>query len=154
MLRPPAQVGRAAAAGIHAELSTRERVALQTQPEACQGCHAMINPLGFTLENFDAIGRYRESDKNHPIDATGSYLTQSGEVKKFKGVKDLAAFLAASEESQDAFVKQLFHHTVKQPIRPMARTGCTNCSNRSPKTTTISKSCWSKSSPTARRQVK
>jgi hypothetical protein len=69
------------------------------------------------MENFDAIGRYRESDKNHPIDATGSYLTQSGEVKKFKGEKDLASFLAASEESQDAFVKQLFHHTVKQPIR-------------------------------------
>ena len=77
----------------------------------------MINPLGFTLENFDAIGRYRESDKNKPIDATGSYLTQSGEVEKFKGEKDLAKFLAASEESQDAFVKQLFHHTVKQPIR-------------------------------------
>jgi len=77
----------------------------------------MINPLGFTMENFDAIGRYHESDKNKPIDATGSYLTQSGEVRKFKGEKDLAKFLAASEESQDAFVKQLFHHTVKQPIR-------------------------------------
>ena len=46
-----------------------------------------------------------------------SYLTQSGEVKKFNGEKDLARFLATSEESQDAFVKQLFHHTVKQPIR-------------------------------------
>jgi cytochrome c553 len=117
VLRPPAQSVAPLPPEIHAELTTRERVALQTRPEACQGCHAMINPLGFTLENFDAIGRYRESDKNHPIDATGSYLTQSGEVKKFKGVKDLAAFLAASEESQDAFVKQLFNHTVKQPIR-------------------------------------
>ena len=77
----------------------------------------MINPLGFTLENFDAIGRYRESDKNKPIDATGSYLTQAGEVEKFNGVSDLAKFLAASEESHDAFVEQLFHHPVKQPIR-------------------------------------
>lgn len=77
----------------------------------------MINPLGFTMEEFDAIGRYRESDKNKPIDSTGSYLTQTGETKKFKGEKDLATFLASSEESQDAFVKQLFHHTVKQPIR-------------------------------------
>jgi hypothetical protein len=117
VLRPPAQAVAPLPPEIHADLSNRDRVALQTQPETCQGCHAMINPLGFTMENFDAIGRYRESDKNRPIDATGSYLTQSGEVKKFKGEKDLASFLAASEESQDAFVKQLFHHTVKQPIR-------------------------------------
>jgi Protein of unknown function (DUF1592)/Protein of unknown function (DUF1588)/PA14 domain/Protein of unknown function (DUF1595)/Protein of unknown function (DUF1585)/Cytochrome C oxidase, cbb3-type, subunit III len=117
VLRPPAQAVAPLPPEIHADLSNRERVALQTRPETCQGCHAMINPLGFTLENFDAIGRYRESDKNHPIDATGSYVTQSGEVEKFKGEKDLAKFLAASEESQDAFVKQLFHHTVKQPIR-------------------------------------
>lgn len=117
VLRPPAQAVAPLPPEIHANLSNRERVALQTQPETCQGCHAMINPLGFTMENFDAIGRYRESDKNHPIDATGSYVTQSGEVEKFKGEKDLAKFLAASEESQDAFVKQLFHHTVKQPIR-------------------------------------
>ena len=92
-------------------MSTRDRVALQTQPEACQGCHSMINPLGFTMENFDAIGRYRELDQDRPIDATGSYLTQSGAVEKFKGMKDLAAFVAASDESQTAFVKQLFHHT-------------------------------------------
>jgi hypothetical protein len=117
VLRPPAQSVAPLPPEIHAELNTRQRVALQTQPEACQGCHGMINPLGFTLENFDAIGRYRESEKKQPIDATGSYLTQSGEVKSFHGEKDLAAFLAASEESQDAFVKQLFHHTVKQPIR-------------------------------------
>ena len=117
VLRPPAQSVTPLPPDVHADLSTRERVALQTQPETCQGCHAMINPLGFTMENFDAIGRYRVSDKNHPIDATGSYQTQSGEVKKFKGEKELATFLATSEESQDAFVKQLFHHTVKQPIR-------------------------------------
>jgi hypothetical protein len=101
---------------VHAELSTRDRVALQTQPEACQGCHGMINPLGFTMENFDAIGRYRQQERDHPIDASGSYLTHSGETEKFKGIKDLAAFVAASDESQTAFVKHLFHHTVKQPI--------------------------------------
>ncbi len=117
VLRPPPQSVAPIPPELHAGLSTRERVALQTQPEACQGCHGMINPLGFTMENFDAIGRYREIEKQHPIDATGRYVTQTGEVKHFKGIKDLASFLASSEESQDAFVKQLFHHTVKQPIR-------------------------------------
>ena len=116
VLRPPTQSVAPLPPEVHAELSTRDRVTLQTKPEACQGCHAMINPLGFTLENFDAIGRWRESDQNHPIDASGSYLTQSGAVEKFQGMKDLAEFVAASDESQTAFVKQLFHHTVKQPI--------------------------------------
>jgi hypothetical protein len=116
VLRPPAMAAAPTPADLNANLNTRERVALQTQPEACQGCHAMINPLGFTMENFDAIGRFRESEKNRPIDATGSYLTQSGEIEKFKGLKDVAAFVAANDESQTAFVKQLFHHTAKQPI--------------------------------------
>lgn len=116
VLRPPAMAVAPTPADLNANLNTRERVAQQTQPEACQGCHAMINPLGFTMESFDAIGRFRDSEKNRPIDSTGSYLTHTGELEKFKGLKDVAAFVAASEESQTAFVKQLFHHAIKQPI--------------------------------------
>ncbi|MCI0333111.1 MAG: DUF1592 domain-containing protein [Planctomycetes bacterium] len=102
---------------LHADLTTRKRVTLQTKPEACQSCHSMINPLGFSLEEFDAIGRYREIEKNRPVDSAGSYTTQSGRVVEFNGVPELAAFLADSEESQAAFVRQLFQHIVKQPIR-------------------------------------
>jgi hypothetical protein len=116
VLRPPQEAVAPLPAEVHAELSTRDRVALQTKPEACQGCHAMINPLGFTMENFDAVGRYRERDRDQKIDATGSYLTQSGDVEEFSGMQDLAEFVASSDESQTAFVKQLFHYTVKQPI--------------------------------------
>jgi hypothetical protein len=102
---------------LHAELTTRERVALQTQPQACQTCHSMINPLGFSLEEFDAIGRFREVEKDRRVNASGSYMTQSGQVIEFNGVPDLAAFLAEGEESQAAFLRQLFQHFVKQPIR-------------------------------------
>ena len=55
---------------LHADLTTRERVTLQTTPEACQMCHAMINPLGFTLEHFDAVGRFRKEEHGKPIDAS------------------------------------------------------------------------------------
>jgi hypothetical protein len=102
---------------LHADLTTRERVSLQTKPEACQSCHSMINPLGFSLEEFDAIGRFREIEKDQPVNAAGSYITQSGQVVEFDGVPELAAFLASSEESHAAFVRQLFNHIVKQPIR-------------------------------------
>ncbi len=47
----------------------------------------------------------------------GRYQTRKGEVVKFAGVRDLATFLAGSEETHEAFVEQLFHHLVKQPIR-------------------------------------
>ena len=116
-LRPPPEASAPLAPDLHPQLTTRERVLLQTKPEACQSCHSMINPLGFTLENFDAIGRYRNKEKGRPIDATGSYLTRKGEVVKFVGVRELAQFLARSDETHEAFVEQLFHYLVKQPIR-------------------------------------
>jgi hypothetical protein len=116
-LLPPPEAFTPLPAELHPKLSTRERVDLQTRPQACQTCHGMINPLGYTLENFDAIGRFRDKEKDRPVNAMGSYLTRKGEAVKFTGVRDLAAFLAASDEVQEAFVEQLFHYFVKQPIR-------------------------------------
>jgi hypothetical protein len=39
----------------------------------CAGCHAMMDPLGFPLESFDGIGRYRTMDSGFPIDTTGDF---------------------------------------------------------------------------------
>jgi mono/diheme cytochrome c family protein len=116
-LRPPPEAFTPLPAGQHPELTTRERVALQTRPQSCQTCHGVINPLGFTLEKFDAIGRYRAKENGHWIDATGAYQTRTGEVVHFSGVRELATFLAGSEEAQDAFIERLFHQLVKQPVR-------------------------------------
>jgi len=116
-LRPPPDAFSPLAPDLHPKLTTRERVLLQTSPQSCQTCHGMINSLGFTLEHFDAVGRFRDKEKDRPIDATGTYLTRTGQVKKFAGIKDLAKFLADSEETQDAFVEQVFHHLIKQPVR-------------------------------------
>jgi len=96
--------------------STRECVRLYTWPQACQSCHGMINPLGCTMEPFEAVGRFQNDERGNPIDATGMYLTRAGEPVKFAGVRDLAAFLAESEETQEAFVQRLFHYLVKQPV--------------------------------------
>lgn len=116
-IRPPIEAFTPFSADLHPTLSTRERVALQTEPQGCAGCHSLINPLGFTLENFDAAGRYREKDNNKAVDATGSYAPAGGTEVKFTGARELAAFLAGSEEAHGAFIEQLFHHLVKQPVR-------------------------------------
>jgi hypothetical protein len=113
---PPAAVAPLAP-DLHPSLSTRERVALQTKPEACQTCHVMINSLGFALERFDAAGRFRATEKGRPVDASGAYLSMAGETATFDGARDLGTFLADSDETHQAFVEQLFHYLVKQPIR-------------------------------------
>jgi hypothetical protein len=76
----------------------------------------MINPLGFTLEHFDATGRFRKTENGKKIDASGSYALASGGTATFTGARDLARFLAENEDAQRAFTVQLFHHAVKQPV--------------------------------------
>src|SRR5262249_46148342 len=104
-------------AALHPNLTTRQRVTLQTRPATCMTCHGMINPLGFTLEKFDAIGRFRTVDNGKAVDATGAYQCRSGKTVRFAGVRDRARFLAGSEEARGAFVEKLFQHLVKQPVR-------------------------------------
>ncbi|HVS37502.1 MAG TPA: DUF1592 domain-containing protein, partial [Gemmataceae bacterium] len=116
-LQPPPEAFTPLPESLHPDFTTRERVVLQTKGESCQSCHGVINPLGFTLEHFDAVGRYRDQDNGKPIDATGSYKTRGGETVKFDGATSLAEYLAGSEEVQTAFVEQLFRHLAKQPVQ-------------------------------------
>lgn len=116
-LKPPQEAFSPLAASAHPTLSTRERVALQTKGANCQSCHTVINPLGFTLEGFDAIGKVRTKDNDKPVDTAGRYLTRSGEEKAFKGPVELATFIADSPEAHAAFAEQLFHHLIQQPVR-------------------------------------
>lgn len=116
-LKPPAEAITPIPPDLHPDLTTRQRVALQTSPVACRSCHEMINPLGFALENFDAAGRFRKKEHDKDIDSSGSYLQQTGELAKFSGARELGEFLANSDEVHLAFVEQLFQHIVKQPIQ-------------------------------------
>ncbi|MBA4020644.1 MAG: hypothetical protein C0483_26085 [Pirellula sp.] len=116
-LRPPPEAVAPLAPDLHASLTTRERVLLQTEAEACQSCHSMINALGFSLENFDAVGRLRDKEKGKPVITNGVYVTRTGETIKFQSAEELAKYLVSSDETHTAFVEQLFHYFVKQPVR-------------------------------------
>lgn len=116
-LRPPPEASAPLAPELHPDMTTRERVTLQTSPAACQSCHTMINPLGFSLERYDALGRYRTVEKGKPIDYGGYYQPLVGKKAEFHGARELATFLAGSQETQAAFVEQLFHYYIKQPVR-------------------------------------
>jgi len=66
-------------------LTLREAMTQHRAAPACAACHARMDPIGFALENFDAIGRWRERDGQQPIDATGVFP----EGTKFEGVAGL-----------------------------------------------------------------
>jgi hypothetical protein len=58
--------------------TTRERLEAHRKNNPCASCHKLMDPLGFALENFDAVGHYREFDENYqPIDNTGVYADGS-----------------------------------------------------------------------------
>jgi cytochrome c5 len=115
-VKPPPEAVAPTAPDLAPELTTRERVEVQTSPQMCANCHSLINSLGFALENFDAVGRYRDSEKGKPIDASGQYLQRNSELIRFTGAKELAGFLARSDETRRSLARQLFHHMVQQPV--------------------------------------
>jgi len=114
-LRPPNEAFSPLSPDLHPDLTTRQRVALQTSPDNCQVCHSKINALGFALENFDAVGRYRDVEKNKPIDSSGSYIARDEQTARFQGTAELADYLANSPDAHRAFVNRAFQHFVKQP---------------------------------------
>jgi len=98
------------------KLTMREKVEKLTQGVACQGCHSVINPLGFSLENYDAVGRFRTQEGSRPVDAVSEYVTDEGQTITFKNARDLAQFAVGSDHAHRGFIEQLFHKLVKQPV--------------------------------------
>lgn len=78
-----------------ASLTLRQRTELHRTDPSCASCHKILDPIGFGLENFDAIGRWRDSDDSGgAIDAAGEL---PGE-ERFESPKELKAIIAARED--------------------------------------------------------
>ena len=115
-LQPPPEAVEFEEDDFPDNLTLREKIEKLTEPKACQGCHSIINPLGFTLENFDAVGRYRSKLNEKPIQTNSPYTTLTGKTLELKNARDIAIYAAESPLAQKAFVKRLFQHYTKQPI--------------------------------------
>jgi hypothetical protein len=68
--------------------SLRARLELHHVNPSCATCHKMFEPMGFALENFDAVGKWRTLDEGHPIDAV-STINDGTELDGLKGLRDL-----------------------------------------------------------------
>ncbi|HEY2881887.1 MAG TPA: DUF1592 domain-containing protein, partial [Pirellulales bacterium] len=69
--KPPANVPSLKDNTVDSTLSVRERLSQHRANAACASCHQTIDPVGFALEEFDAVGRIRTLEEGKPIDATG-----------------------------------------------------------------------------------
>lgn len=114
ILKPPPEAIAFEDHKFDPNLTMREKVAEMTRNASCMTCHETINPLGFSLENFDAVGRFRTTDGGKPINPASDFLTTEGETLHLAGPRDVAAYAVRSDVARQGFIRQLFQYTIKQ----------------------------------------
>jgi hypothetical protein len=75
-------------------LSMREAMTMHRASPACAGCHARMDPIGFAMENFDAVGRWRDRDSGNAIDSSGAFPNGT----RFNGMAGLKKVLLGERD--------------------------------------------------------
>ncbi|MEO7094712.1 MAG: DUF1592 domain-containing protein, partial [Polyangiales bacterium] len=109
---PPPDVAPLPDAGMTAG-SVRDRLEAHRANPICASCHRAMDPLGFGLDNFDAVGHFRTMDGGYPIDATGD-LTDG---TSFDGAIEMTQQLAANPGVYRCMVQKLYTYTGRSPFR-------------------------------------
>ena len=104
---PPANLDTSPPA-MDESMSTRQRYEIHTTESACSSCHNLIDSIGFGFENYDGIGRWRDMDGEHIVDATGAVSSIDDNDYPFEGVSELSSILAESEQVGQCYVQQWF----------------------------------------------
>jgi hypothetical protein len=108
----------------------RQRYSLHSENRVCAGCHAQLDPMGFALENYDAVGLYRTTENDVLIDASGEIPEMpNGTVS---GPIELAQKLAANEEVQNCLASKwldfAYGQTLANHEKPPAEIAADQCS--------------------------
>ncbi len=101
---PPANIPALKDNTVSSTLSVRDRLAEHRRNIACAGCHKLMDPVGFALEGYDAVGRWRPTEEGKPVDVSGGLPDGS----KFDGVTGLEqGLLKRPELFVDTLAKKL-----------------------------------------------
>lgn len=114
ILKPPPEAIAFENHKFDPQMTMREKVAEMTRNANCMTCHETINPLGFTLENFDAVGRFRTTEGDKPINPEADYHSLEGELIHLRGPRDLANHAVESAGARRGFIRQLLQYELKQ----------------------------------------
>lgn len=108
---PPLEEGSAA----ELKGTVRQRLEQHRSRADCKSCHAQMDPLGFGLENYDAVGVWRERDGEFPVDATGTL--PSGE--SFNGPGELRQLLLARRDQfRHCLTSKLLTYALGRGLEP------------------------------------
>jgi hypothetical protein len=94
--------------------SLRQRLEMHRASPTCAGCHRILDPMGFALENFDLIGEWREYDGPSKVDSTG----QLADGTPVKGPADLRrAVLSRSDAFMTTATEKLMTYALGRPLQ-------------------------------------
>jgi len=109
---PPPDVPALRENTVAASLPIRERLAEHRANASCASCHRLIDPVGFSLEQFDAVGHWRTTEEGRPVDAAGGLPDGS----EFDGVAGLEkALLRRPEWFVRTLTEKLFTFALGRP---------------------------------------
>lgn len=92
--------------------SLRERASVHSSADACKGCHYLIDGLGFGLEQYDSVGRFRTMEQGEPVDSSGEVTSSEDVDGTFNGGAELSNRLAGSAEVQRCVATQWFRYAL------------------------------------------
>jgi hypothetical protein len=107
---PPADVNNTPPP-VTPNTTTRERMEQHVKDPKCASCHSQMDPIGFGLENYDTIGRYRDNDQGKPVDASGKVVNTDVDGEFVGGVA-LAAKLGQSTVVQRCMATQWIRYGI------------------------------------------
>ncbi len=111
---PPPNVNTALAPDRTGVKTLRQTLESHLLNPTCASCHSLMDPIGFGMENYDAIGAYRTIDNTLPIDATGAVPT--GE--KFNGALELSQLIAKNPEFPKCLASKLYTYALGRSVVP------------------------------------
>lgn len=114
--------------------TTRERFAAKVVGGNCQGCHTMFSDVGYILESYDALGRYRTQEKifddkgvyvkDLPIDVSGVPGIEAGDTSRVNGPAELIRKVAASGKVEGCFAQNFFAATQRREFTAKTLDAC------------------------------
>jgi hypothetical protein len=102
------------------DMTAREKLTAHAKNPFCANCHALFDGIGFALEAYDAVGRYRTTDKDKPLDLTGSLPLPDGPTLQFASFVDLIGQLAARPEPYACFASHYIGYTTGRAAQALA----------------------------------
>lgn len=91
--------------------TARERLVVHMKVPTCAGCHAVMDPVGLSLENYDGVGTYRGTENNSLIDASGTF-----EGKSYKNAIELQQLMRESPALTGCLTKRVYEYGVGRPV--------------------------------------